>query len=1654
MTKRKSEALDLNAFRSKVINIDSDSLYLFGSQISEDSNEESEDKQDTAGKTQPGVAGNSNNNDDDDSNENDYCEYIKRDPVARQQFDYDKNICFVNDLPEIHVNTSLSVAPGEGYVPQYILRDPDWFTNIFASMDHDAKNSLYHNRETKIGQQDIIGRKLLNINTTPSDSPAFLFANVQYIETKQLQGNLNIAFRKGKKTVSSEGTTYKLDDPYRVLDNIKGTPSFFRKKKMEFIAKLENLGPFTVFFTLSCGDKRYSENFTSLLRRKGHSVEYDSNFDEVKVDGISLMEFMIKNDGQHEFIRKNIVNATRVFQYRVRMFIKNVVMAKFSAIPVSYYNYRVEFQLRGAAHIHGALWVDYKKFIELKPHFKGLEEALENMTNEKILSEDEESLITQFCNIIASVSLKDPATVDIVKEVNIHHCTRACRKYTNNCRFNYPKFPSAHTLIATPDRIMYSQPEIRKFMGEKTKLVLSKVKKILKDEDVMSKILEETKSLDMKERIIAVLERAEIYEDLGVSHQDRDELYKRYHDCLKLSFRGYQVVMERDIDEIYVNNYNSEWIRAWNANLDIQVCLDHYAVVTYIMEYMNKDESGTFEFIQKALKDSENEPLRKKLQIVKNVFQTHRQVSQCEAIYRILPSFHFSNSNISCLFVHNGFRQNRSRMLREISKEEAKNKANFVKIHDQPDKFFEEATGLEDRYDDRPQSLFEISLAQFAKRYTLGTAKKEQPDVAGNSTNVDDDNDDEFEENDRVEVENDIEIDEIFKDHIISFKNVNNAQISLPSSIEIKSKTMILRKPLCLRFPKFKQLSEPHEFFFSQLRLYHPHTKEDLGVWETDEEMCRQAFIENEDAIKYVRRRVMKYQEKVELSQEKAQAEYDAAVGDILDSTKEQDQTECRDEGVQEPDVFVAHDPALAPKIKSEECEATAGKYVKVQLSDLDDLLNKTRKMDCDQRMVVGIGVEFAQNVRKSRLNASEPPSPVLAVVQGGAGSGKSFVINTMTEWMERIFRQPGDNPNYPYILRCAYTGTAANIISGQTLHATLKLPFGNNYLPLSSKIKPELTNQFGNLKVLIIDEYSFLRSDILYQIDLRLQEIKVNNLPFGGVSVFLFGDINQLQPVAGRHIFDEPTHERYKLSHILYPLWKNFKKYFLTFNHRQGEDLLYSNILNRLRVADGRQGEISNEDLAVLKTRVFKQNHRDIPNEALELVATNIEVNSINNKRLKETPGELIKSDSIILSKTGSNIKPTINNCGEVKNTPLQAYLQLKIGVKVMLTYNVDTCDGLTNGARGQLIGCEIDGLDPDKRVKRLYVHFFDIKAGRERRKHVKLTPALKQIKENFPDKLPTPVDRLEFKYSPTQTRVSTENTAINFPLRLCFATTAHRMQGQTVMKPASLVLHLKNVFSGGQAYVMLSRVQTLNQLFLIDDVFPKKIYYNKEANEELQNMLKNSENCNKDIGDKCSLNLLSFNIRSLQKHFADIVLEKNIQNHDMILLQQTCLTGDQPPPGDFDIEQYNCHFNSSGAGGGLAVYYKSNFYHVADIKHKHYQLTKFSSTDFNVICVYRSREERKDKQIDFLKDLVKFLNNKKKTIITGDFNTNSETSVISQELKSWNYKQLITSPTHRDGNIIDHCYISDNIRVDSINIKQTPVYYTDHDKIQINFH
>ena len=84
------------------------------------------------------------------------------------------------------------------------------------------------------------------------------------------------------------------------------------------------------------------------------------------------------------------------------------------------------------------------------------------------------------------------------------------------------------------------------------------------------------------------------------------------------------------MSETLINNYNLEWIKAWSGNMDLQVCLDFFAVITYITDYYLKDETGTLKFIQQALEGIENERIKEKMSTVKNTFITKRQTGECE----------------------------------------------------------------------------------------------------------------------------------------------------------------------------------------------------------------------------------------------------------------------------------------------------------------------------------------------------------------------------------------------------------------------------------------------------------------------------------------------------------------------------------------------------------------------------------------------------------------------------------------------------------------------------------------------------------------------------------------------------------------------------------------------------------------------------------------------------------------------------------------------------------------------------------------------------------------------------------------------------------------------------------------------------------------
>ena len=89
----------------------------------------------------------------------------------------------------------------------------------------------------------------------------------------------------------------------------------------------------------------------------------------------------------------------------------------------------------------------------------------------------------------------------------------------------------------------------------------------------------------------------------------------------------------------------------------------------------------------------------------------------------------------------------------------------------------------------------------------------------------------------------------------------------------------------------------------------------------------------------------------------------------------------------------------------------------------------------------------------KALKNKNEIPEPCTTIVMGGAGSGKSTVINILKQWIHLILKKKGDNPDCLYVIVTAPTGTAASKVRGQTLHSAFGFNFGNKHYSLSDRI-------------------------------------------------------------------------------------------------------------------------------------------------------------------------------------------------------------------------------------------------------------------------------------------------------------------------------------------------------------------------------------------------------------------------------------------------------------------------------------------------------------------------------------------------------------------------------------------------------------------------
>ena len=378
--------------------------------------------------------------------------------------------------------------------------------------------------------------------------------------------------------------------------------------------------------------------------------------------------------------------------------------------------------------------------------------------------------------------------------------------------------------------------------------------------------------------------------------------------------------------------------------------------------------------------------------------------------------------------------------------------------------------------------------------------------------------------------------------------------------------------------------------------------------------------------------------------------------------------------------------------------------------------------------------------------------------ITGKAGTGKSILLQYLKYKTNKK------------LVVGAFTGVAALNVGGQTLHSLFNIPTG--FIDVSElRISARVSMLIRHIDMVVIDEISMVRADMMEAINVLLQQAKGNKFPFGGIQMIMFGDPYQLPPVADRGEHEYFAHNNGGPYFFNAPIWKYTKIniFELTYNFRQKDDQTFRNILNAVR-----KNEIEESVLETLNQRCVV----DIPCEGVVTLATrNDIVKEINENKLNQISSQ----EFVYKAEISGNLSESY--------FPTEEFLMLKKGAQVMLLKN-DSDGRWVNGTVGV-----IDSLSQ-----------MEIK--------VKING---EIVYSIPKVSWT---KIRYYYNQETRKIEEEvlSTFTQYPLRLAWAFTIHKSQGKTYN---SVIVNMGGgAFAHGQTYVALSRCTTLGGLYLTQPI------------------------------------------------------------------------------------------------------------------------------------------------------------------------------------------------------------------------------------------
>lgn len=419
----------------------------------------------------------------------------------------------------------------------------------------------------------------------------------------------------------------------------------------------------------------------------------------------------------------------------------------------------------------------------------------------------------------------------------------------------------------------------------------------------------------------------------------------------------------------------------------------------------------------------------------------------------------------------------------------------------------------------------------------------------------------------------------------------------------------------------------------------------------------------------------------------------------------------------------------------------------------------------------------------------------------GKAGTGKTtFLRNLRSSSRKRI-------------VVCAPTGIAAINAGGVTLHSFFQLDFGpfvpgmNNGTRRKFSYSKEKLRIIRGMDLLVIDEVSMVRADLLDAVDDVLRRLRDRTKPFGGVQLLLIGDLQQLAPVV-----------REEERHLLEGRYKSLFFFDSVALQQLPYETVELNEVFRQKDADFLGMLNAIRENRADKTVLDKLNSRCIPGfnpcddeGYIRLTTHNGIANDINRQKLDELPAQ-----------------PHVFEChieGRFPETsyPADPELTLKVGAQVMFIKNDTGMDrAYYNGMIGQVVAIDEEygvAVRPQEGGEIIQVQ-------------------------------PVDWDNISYTVNPETKEIveRKEGTFTQYPLKLAWAVTIHKSQGLTFDRA---IIDVKRSFAHGQTYVALSRCRTLQGIVLVNPVSPSSI-----INDTSVDRFYNDHNCD-DI-DEAHLDIL----------------------------------------------------------------------------------------------------------------------------------------------------------------------------------------------------